>query len=87
MMDDLFAEERAARRRTAEPLAARMRPRTLEEVAGQPHLLDEGAAFGSMVRFLKRNPSSNAPLREPANPQSPGEIPKSTPNTAPASAA
>jgi len=50
MMDDLFAEERAARRRTAEPLAARMRPRSLDEVAGQPHLLDEGAAFASMVR-------------------------------------
>ncbi|MBU1865915.1 MAG: AAA family ATPase, partial [Actinobacteria bacterium] len=50
MMDDLFAEERAARRRTAEPLAARMRPRTLDEVVGQPHLLEEGAAFASMVR-------------------------------------
>ncbi|MCB2223583.1 MAG: replication-associated recombination protein A [Actinobacteria bacterium] len=50
MMDDLFAEERAARRREAEPLAARMRPRSLDEVVGQPHLLDEGAAFGAMVR-------------------------------------
>ena len=50
MMDDLFAEERAARRRTAEPLAVRMRPRDLDEVVGQPHLLDEGAAFASMVR-------------------------------------
>ena len=50
MMDDLFAGERAARRRTAEPLAARMRPRTLDEVAGQPHLLGPGAAFGSMIR-------------------------------------
>ena len=50
MMDDLFAEERAGRRRSAEPLAARMRPRTLDEVAGQPHLLGPGAAFASMVR-------------------------------------
>jgi len=49
-MDDLFSEERAARRRTAEPLAARMRPRTLDEVAGQPHLLGPDAAFASMIR-------------------------------------
>ncbi len=49
-MDDLFAEERAARRRTAEPLAARMRPRNLAEVAGQPHLLGPDAAFASMIR-------------------------------------
>jgi len=49
-MDDLFAEERAGRRRAAEPLAARMRPRTLDEVVGQSHLLGPGAAFGTMVR-------------------------------------
>jgi len=48
--DDLFAAERAERRRSAEPLAARMRPTTLDEVVGQPHLLDPGAAFGVMVR-------------------------------------
>lgn len=47
---DLFGEERAARRRSAEPLAARMRPRALEEVVGQQHLLAPGAAFGEMVR-------------------------------------
>jgi len=50
MMDDLFAAERAARRRAAEPLAARMRPRTLDEVVGQSRLLGPGAAFGAMVR-------------------------------------
>jgi putative ATPase len=50
MMDDLFAEQRAARRRAAEPLAARMRPRSLDEVVGQRHLLGPGAAFGEMVR-------------------------------------
>ena len=49
-MDDLFSEQREARRRTAEPLAARMRPATLDEVVGQEHLLAEGAAFASMVR-------------------------------------
>jgi putative ATPase len=47
---DLFGEERAARRRSAEPLAARMRPRSLAEVVGQQHLLAPGAAFGEMVR-------------------------------------
>jgi putative ATPase len=49
-MDDLFAAERAERRRSAEPLAARMRPVTLDEVVGQAHLLGPGAAFGVMVR-------------------------------------
>jgi len=52
-MDDLFAVDRDAHRRAAEPLAARMRPRTLDEVVGQPHLLAPGAAFGEMVRAGK----------------------------------
>ncbi len=50
MMDDLFSEERAARRRAAAPLAARMRPRSLDDVVGQRHLLEDGAAFATMVR-------------------------------------
>ena len=33
-----------------EPLAARMRPRTLEEVAGQQHLLAPGRALGDAIR-------------------------------------
>ncbi|HSM02413.1 MAG TPA: replication-associated recombination protein A [Acidimicrobiia bacterium] len=49
-MDDLFAGERADRRRAAEPLAARMRPASLEEVVGQEHLRADDAAFGTMVR-------------------------------------
>ena len=49
-MDDLFAGERADRRRAAEPLAARMRPRSLDEVVGQEHLLGADASFGTMVR-------------------------------------
>ena len=49
-MDDLFEAEREKRRRSAEPLASRMRPRTLDEVVGQRHLLGPGAAFGTMVR-------------------------------------
>ncbi len=34
----------------AEPLAARMRPRTLDEFAGQRHLLGEGKALGELIR-------------------------------------
>jgi putative ATPase len=49
-MDDLFAADRAERRRAAEPLPARMRPQHLDDVVGQHHLLGPGAAFGVMVR-------------------------------------
>jgi len=34
----------------AQPLAARMRPRTLEEFAGQEHLLGPGKALGDLIR-------------------------------------
>lgn len=44
-----FAREGEERRRRAAPLADRMRPRTLAEVAGQPALLSPGAAFRTMV--------------------------------------
>ncbi len=49
MTDDLFAVRREEVRRDTAPLAARMRPRTLDEVVGQHHLLAEAAAFRSMV--------------------------------------
>ncbi len=38
----LFEASEAANRRTAQPLAARMRPATLDEFAGQEHFLGEG---------------------------------------------
>ena len=47
--DDLFAsalEERLARQA---PLAARMRPRTLDEVVGQDHLLGPGAPLRALI--------------------------------------
>jgi len=50
---DLFSEQRAERRRANAPLAARMRPATLDEVVGQPHLLAAGAAFRTMVEAGK----------------------------------
>jgi putative ATPase len=40
--DDLFADVRAANLRQAQPLAARMRPRTLDEFIGQEHFLAPG---------------------------------------------
>ncbi len=48
-MADLFEAEREERRRAAQPLAARMRPQTLDEVVGQPELLGPGAAFRTIV--------------------------------------
>ncbi len=48
-MDDLFAEERAARRLRAAPLAARMRPASLDEVVGQPDLMRPGASFRTLI--------------------------------------
>ncbi|MCK6486394.1 MAG: AAA family ATPase, partial [Phycisphaerae bacterium] len=39
---DLFADQRRAALKRVEPLAVRMRPRTLEEFLGQEHFLGEG---------------------------------------------
>lgn len=46
---DLFSAGAEQRRAAVAPLAARMRPRTIDEVAGQPGLLAEGAAFRRIV--------------------------------------
>ncbi len=46
---DLFEGERKANRRRAEPLAQRMRPRSLAEVVGQRHLLGEGAPLAGAL--------------------------------------
>jgi putative ATPase len=54
--DDLFAEQRAENRLAAAPLAARMRPRSLDEIAGQQHLIAQGTAFRSLLD--SGNPSS-----------------------------
>ena len=48
-MTDLFAAEPTARA-TPAPLAARMRPRTLAQYVGQPHLLAEGKPLGEALR-------------------------------------
>lgn len=48
-MDDLFAAHRESRQAEIAPLATRMRPRTLDEIAGQSHLVASGTAFRTMV--------------------------------------
>ena len=48
-MADLWASRRASRLKQAEPLAVRMRPRTLEEFAGQNHILGEGRLLRRMI--------------------------------------
>ncbi|MZD07827.1 AAA family ATPase [Streptomyces sp. SID5785] len=52
MEPDLFtaaAEERQEKDPTASPLAVRMRPRTLDEVVGQQHLLKQGSPLRRLV--------------------------------------
>lgn len=46
---DLFDEVRATHRRNARPLAARMRPRTLDEYIGQEHFLGDGKLLRRML--------------------------------------
>jgi putative ATPase len=47
---DLFADIRAAHRRQAQPLAARMRPRTLDEFVGQEQFLGPGKLLRRMLQ-------------------------------------
>ena len=52
MEPDLFtaaAEERQAKDPSASPLAVRMRPRTLDDVVGQQHLLRPGSPLRRLV--------------------------------------
>ena len=46
---DLFNDVYDANRRKAQPLAARMRPRTLDEFIGQEHILGEGKLLRRML--------------------------------------
>jgi putative ATPase len=50
MARTLFAASEEANRRTAQPLAARMRPRTLDEFAGQQHFLAEGKLLRRLLK-------------------------------------
>ena len=46
---DLFSASADAAVRAGAPLAARMRPRTLDEFVGQAHVLGEGSALRSLI--------------------------------------
>ncbi len=48
-MADLWAERRKQAVRAVEPLAVRMRPRTLDEFAGQEHILGPGKLLRRMI--------------------------------------
>jgi putative ATPase len=48
-MDDRFSASADAAVRAGAPLAARMRPRTLDEFVGQAHVLGEGSALRSLI--------------------------------------
>ena len=49
-MTSLFDESEHLNRRSAEPLAARMRPRTLDEFVGQRHFLGEGKLLRRLLK-------------------------------------
>lgn len=48
-MSDLWADRREARREKALPLAARLRPRTIDEVVGQQHFIGPGQLLRRML--------------------------------------
>ncbi|MCS7246456.1 MAG: replication-associated recombination protein A [Thermomicrobium sp.] len=48
-MEDLFAAHARDRRRHAAPLAERMRPRSLDEIVGQDHLVGPGSLLRTMI--------------------------------------
>ena len=47
--DDLFSAAVADRLRSQAPLAARLRPRTLDEIVGQEHLVAQGAPLRKLI--------------------------------------
>jgi putative ATPase len=49
-MSSLFDASEQANRRSAEPLAARMRPRSLDEFVGQQHFLGEGKLLRRLLK-------------------------------------
>lgn len=49
MGDDLFSARAAEQLRNQAPLAARLRPRTLDDIVGQDHLLSKGAPLRRLI--------------------------------------
>src|SRR5437773_8820589 len=48
--DNLFKEQHDSNRRKAQPLALRMRPRSIEEFVGQEHILGPGKLLRRMLQ-------------------------------------
>jgi putative ATPase len=48
-MPDLWEDQRQQRRDAAQPLAVRLRPRTLDDIVGQPHILAEDQLLRRMI--------------------------------------
>lgn len=48
-MPDLWSDKRESARKSVEPLASRMRPRTLDEFAGQAHIVGPGRLLKRMI--------------------------------------
>jgi len=61
-MSDLWSAQREKRRAAVQPLAVRMRPRTLDEFAGQRHFLGEGKL---LTRMLKADQMSSVIFHGP----------------------
>lgn len=49
MKDDLFSSAAAEQLKSQAPLAARMRPRSLDEIVGQSHLVAKGAPLRALI--------------------------------------
>ena len=49
MKDDLFSVAATERLRAQAPLAARMRPRTLDDIVGQRHLVAKGSPLRVLI--------------------------------------
>lgn len=52
-MPDLFSSQEASNAESVKPLAARMRPRSLEEFVGQRHLIGEGQLLWRLLKAKK----------------------------------
>ena len=62
---DLFDYMRETQQEKESPLASRMRPATLDEVAGQRHIIGKDKLLYRAIRADKLAPSFFTGLREP----------------------
>ena len=57
-MADLWSEDRRRKRAAAEPLASRMRPRSLDDFVGQEHAVGPGKLLRRMLDSYSKGGSS-----------------------------